>query len=187
MAEKINHGLDIYDLLIDLVMNLSPLQAKKLYSELGVRYNKRARTKLYNKDGELDENGKVRLTEYQYKAIRTKFGDSYVKKAFNELTNYIIFLENNQETSSKYKQKLRDYNSKTHNNRLIEDGWVYEKCKQYICNERPKLNINPYTIEDINTAREYIKHIPEEIRATAMDVQLLIMKFPELQDVEYEQ
>ena len=99
MAEKINHGLDIYDLLIDLVMNLSPLQAKKLYSELGVRYNKRARTKLYNKDGELDENGKVRLTEYQYKAIRTKFGDSYVKKAFNELTNYIIFLENNQETS----------------------------------------------------------------------------------------
>ena len=49
-----------------------------------------------------------------------------------------------------------------------------------------KLNINPYTIEDINTAREYIKHIPKEIRATAMDVQLLIMKFPELQDVDNE-
>lgn len=186
MAEKINHGLDIYDLLIDMVMNLSPNQAKKLYSELGVRYNKRAKTKLYNKDGDLDKNGKVRLTEYQYKAIRTKFGDTYVKRAFTELTRYIEFLEENQETSCKYKAKLREYNSKTHNNLLTKDGWLYEKCKQYICVDRPKISINPYTIEDIATAREYIKNIPQEIRDTAMDVKLLIMKFPELQDVKYD-
>lgn len=187
MARKINHGLDIYDLLIDMIMNLSPVQAKKLYSELGTRYNRRARTKLYNKNGELNNEGKIRLTEYQYKAIRTKFGDTYIKRAFTELNNYIEFLEANQETNSKYKAKLRDYNSKTHNNLLLEGGWVYEKCKQYICADRPKISVNPYTIEDINTAKEYIKNIPKSIRESAIDVKMLIMKFPELQDVEYEQ
>ena len=73
MARKIDRGLDIYDLLIDIVMNLSPLQAKNLYIELSSRYSKRGRTKLYNSNGELDSKGKVRLTEYQYKALRTDY------------------------------------------------------------------------------------------------------------------
>ena len=85
----------------------------------------------------------------------------------------------------KYKQKLKDDNSKTHN-LLLTDGWVYEKCKQYIVKDRPKINVNPYMIDDFATAREYIKNIPPAIRNTALDVQMLIMKFPELSDVEYE-
>jgi hypothetical protein len=184
MAAKNKHGNDIYDLLIDLIFNLSPLQAEKLYTELLPRYSKRAKTHLYNKDGEEDSEGKVRLLPYQYKAIRTKYGDSFVKIAFRELTNYIIWLEKNQDISSKYKSKLKEYNSKTHANLLQEDGWVYEKCKQYICTERPKVSINPYTIEDFATAKEYIKSIPKEIRDNAIDVQMLLLKFPELKEIE---
>ena len=52
--------------------------------------------------------------------------------------------------------------------------------------DRPKINVNPYMIDDFATAREYIKNIPLAIRNTALDVQMLIMKFPELSDVEYE-
>ena len=184
MAAKNKHGLEIYDLLIELIISISPNQAEKLYSELLPRYTKRARVTLYNSDGEEDNNGKVRLLKNQYKTLRVKFGDSYVKKAFLELTNYINFLEKNQDIP-KYKQKLKDYNSKTHN-LLLTDGWVYEKCKQYIVKDRPKINVNPYMIDDFATAREYIKNIPPAIRNTALDVQMLIMKFPELSDVEYE-
>lgn len=187
MASKNRHGNDIYDLLINLVFSLSPLQAENLYTELLPRYTRRAKTKLYNEIGELDSNGKIRLTEYQYKAIRTKFGDSYMRKAFTELTRYIKYLEEHQNDDSKYKTKLKALNSKTHNALLATpDGWVYNKCKQYICTERPKLSVNPYLIDDFATAREYIRTIPEALRHS-IDVQSLLLKFPELKDEPYNQ
>lgn len=184
MASKRPHGLQIYDLLIDIVMNLSQTQAEKLYSELLPRYTKRAKTNLYNANGEEDKNGKVRLLPNQYKSLRTRYGDSYIVKAFTELTNYIEFLEKNQD-NTKYKSKLKDYKSKTHN-LILTEGWVYEKCKQYIITERPNINVNPYMIDDFHTAVEYIRNIPYEIRESALDVQMLIMKFPELKDVPYD-
>ena len=84
---KLRHGLDIYTMLIDIIMDLSPLQAENLYTELLARYTRRSRTKLYNENGEEDPNGKIRLLPLQYKAIRTKFGDSYMKKACSEFIN----------------------------------------------------------------------------------------------------
>lgn len=185
MARKISHGVSTQDLLIGLILDLSPKQCEKLYTELLPRYSTRAKTHLYNEQGEEDPNGKIRLTPYQYKAIRTKFGDSFIKKAFTELTSYIKYLEDNQETNSNYKSKLRDYNSKTHAN-IIEKGWIYDKCKQYICHDRPQVAIDPYNIGDLETAKEYIKSIHPSLRETAMDVKLLIMKFPELKEVDFE-
>lgn len=186
MAKKLQHGLTIYEQLVDLIMTLTPNQAKNLYDELCPRYNKRMKTTLYNERGEEDVEGKVRLTKHQYKSIRTKFGDTFMLKAFQEVTNYIKYLEQNQDTNAKYKQKLRDMNSRTHNHIISnEDGWVYNKCRQYICAERPKISINPYLIEDFATAKEYIKTLPPTLR-TSMDVQLLMNKFPELKDIQYE-
>lgn len=181
MAAKIKMGNDIYDLLISLILTLSPKQAGRLYSELLPRYSRKAKVRLYNADGEIDpDNGKIRLMESQYKAIRTKFGDSYVKKAFKELTSYIEFLEQHQDETA-YKQKLRDYNSKSHN-LLLSEGWVYEKCKGYIVKERPKLSINPFMIEDYNTAKEYVLSINKSLWDSAMDIKMLFLKFPTLKD-----
>ena len=187
MASKNRHGLDIYDLLIGLVLSLSVTQAERLYTELLPRYSKRAKTKLYNVEGVESPDGKVRLTEYQYKAIRTKYGETFMRQAFKEMTRYINYLEEHQDTCSKYKSKLRDLNSKTHNAIIGEkDGWVYEKCKAFICTDRPPVAMNPYLIDDFPTAREYIRNIPEALRQS-MDVQALINKFPELKDVPYGQ
>ena len=71
--------------------------------------------------------------------------------------------------------------SKSHN-LLLTEGWVYHKCKGYIISDRPKIALNPFEIEDYNTAKEYIKSISKEIRETALDVKLLYMKFPQLKD-----
>lgn len=181
MASRLRHGLDIYTMLIDIIMGLSPLQAENLYSELLARYTRRSRVHLYNQDGQEDKNGKIRLMPLQYKAIRTKYGDTYVKKAFTELTNYINFLEKNIDSNSTYKAKLRKLNTGTHNMLLsTPDGWVFNKCYNYIVDDRPKLNVNPFLIDDLHTAKEYIKLIPKETRDTAMDVQQLIKRFPEL-------
>ena len=121
--------------------------------ELVGRCYKRKR-KHYN--GEEDKDGLVRLTKYQYKTIRTKFGDSYVKKSFTELSNYIRFLEEHLNEKPVYKQQLKKYKSGTHNLELTK-GWVYNKCKQYIMTEPVKLNVNPFMIEDYATAKAYIK------------------------------
>ncbi len=188
MAKKYPHGLDIYSMLIDIIMALTPLQAERLYSDLQARYNKQGRVTLYNIDGEEDrENGIIRLMPFQYKTLRTKFGDTYIKRAFRELASYLKYLEEHCEDHQRYKNKLREYNTGTHNKVLKEKGWVYEKCKQYICNERvAQIKTNPFLIDDFETAKEYIKHIPKELRDGAMDVQALLMKFPELIDIEYE-
>lgn len=181
MAAKYPHGNKIYDLIIDIVMGLNQRQAEELYNYLLPKYTRRAKVKLYNKLGEEDPNGKVRLLPSQYKAIRVKFGDNYVHKAFTELTSYIEYLEAHVNDDSTIKVKLKKYLSSTHNIVLTE-GWVYNKCKYAIVNERPKININPFLIDDIDTAREYISQIPESMRKTAMDVQSLLLKFPELVD-----
>lgn len=187
MARKNPHGLDIYTMLIDIIMKLTPLQAESLYSDLMARYNKSGRVTRYNVDGEEDrENGRVRLMPFQYKTLRTKFGDTFIKRAFKELTNYIEYIEKHTEDHPDFKRKARLYNTGTHNKYLKEDGWVYEKCKQYICTDRAsQIKINPFLIEDFEVAKEYIRNIPKEMRNTAMDVKMLLLKFPELNDIEY--
>lgn len=181
MSAKYPHGNKIYDLIIDIVMGLNQRQAEELYNYLLPKYTTRAKVHLYNEHGEESPDGKVRLLPNQYRTIRVKFGDTYLKRAFTELTNYIKYLEKHVNDNSNMKSKLRKYNSNTHNI-LLTEGWVYDKCKSFIVAERPKINVNPFLIDDINAAREYISQIPESIRATAMDVQALLLKFPELAD-----
>lgn len=181
MAKNI-HGNDIYTMIIDIVMDLSPVQAEGLYAYLLPRYTRRARTKLYNIDGEEDPtNGKIRLLPSQHQAIRTKFGDDYMHKAYRELTNYILFLEKNQDIP-KYKQKLKKLEKETHNMLLASDGgWVYRKCKSYIVTDRVPINVNPFLIDDLNTARAYINSLPANLK-DSMDVQSLLLRFPQLVD-----
>lgn len=180
MAKNI-HGNDIYSMIIDIVMDLSPNQAEGLYAYLLPRYTTRARSKLYNADGEEDKNGKIRLLPSQYQAIRTKYGDNYMHKAFRELTNYILFLEKNQDIP-KYKQKLKKLEKETHNMILASDGgWVYRKCKSYVVSDRVPVNVNPFLIDDLNTARLYIQSLPANLRDMP-DVQSLLLRFPQLVD-----
>lgn len=187
MASKRPHGLDVYTMIIDIVMNLTPLQADNLLSDLMVRYNKKGRVSRYNAEGEEDkEYGQIRLMPFQYRTLRTKYGDTYIKRAFKELTDYINYLKANTENHPDYKSKLRIYTTGTHNKVLKEGGWVYEKCKQYVCASRVQtIKVNPFLIEDFNTAKEYIRNIPQEMRSNAMDVQALLIKFPELIDIPY--
>lgn len=180
MAKNI-HGNDIYSMIIDIVMDLSPNQAEGLYAYLLPRYTTRARSKLYNADGEEDKNGKIRLLPSQYQAIRTKYGDNYMHKAFRELTNYILFLEKNQDIP-KYKQRLKKLEKETHNMILASDGgWVYRKCKSYAVSDRVPVNVNPFLIDDLNTARLYIQSLPANLRDMP-DVQSLLLRFPQLVD-----
>lgn len=178
---KLKHNNDDYSLLIDLIMGLSPGQAKSLLAELTPRYTRRMKTRLYNERGEEDPNGKVRLTEYQHKVIRTTFGESFMKKAYQEMTRYIEYLEKHSDSNPACKSKYKAYMSKTHNHYIgNEDGWVFQKCKHLIFADRPKIALNPYLIDDLHTAREYIRTVPKELVSSSMDVKMLIMKFPEL-------
>lgn len=180
MASKHPQGNDIYDLLIDLIMGLTPKQAKVLYSNLLPQYTKRAKVKLYDENGEENPEGKVRLTPSQYRAIRTNYGDTYMKRAFKDLTNYIKYLEEHVNDKTEYKSRLKKYNSQTHNI-LLTQGWVYDKHKDFIIKDRPTINVNPFLIEDFVTAKKYIESIPESMR-DSMDVQMLLLKFPTLLD-----
>lgn len=179
--ESLDHGNDDYTMLIDLILSLSPNRAKQLLQELKSRFTNRGHTKLYNTEGEIDkEKGKVRLTEYQYKALRTKYGDTYMKHSLKEMTNYIEWLEAHQDVG-KYRSKLLQLNSRTHVKELDYDGWVYEKNKKYIrALEAPiNISVNPFLINDISVARKYIEALPFSMRRMP-DVLYLVEKFPEL-------
>lgn len=184
MAKQIPRANDVYSLLLDLIFTLSPRQAQDLLAELSPRYNKRMMTRLYDRDGNEDkETGKIRLTPYQYKTIRTKYGDTFLHKGFKELTNYIEYLEQNAKYDKGYAQKLKQYSTKTHWGVLSPGGWVYEKCKSYIQQDRPEVPVNPYLINDFEVAKAYIMSLPKPIIADAMDVKMLILKFPELAEL----
>lgn len=184
MARKdsLERGNDNYTKAIDIILNLTPTQIKLLLPELVARYTKKGHTKLYTSDGVIDkEKGKVRLTEYQYKTLKLKYGDTYMRHSMEELTNYIKWLELHQDIS-KYKSKLMQLNSRTHAKELDYGGWVYDKCKKYIKTiSEINLNVNPYLIEDISVARKYIACMSPALRREP-DVQFLFEKFPELID-----
>lgn len=188
MGTKRKDGNSTMDLLLDLIFSLSPLQIEKLYKELLPRYTTRGPVKLYDVNGEENPNGKVRLMPCQYRSIRTKFGDTFVRKTFTRLTEYITFLEENVESHPDYKKKLKTLKTGTHNAIIAHpDGWLYQSYKAFICADRPKqINVNPYLIDDIGTAREYIKMIPRDMWNDSMDVKSLLLKFPTLATEEAE-
>ena len=185
MARKISQdrGNDNYTMLIDLILSLTPNQVKLLYQELKARYTNRGHTKKYNVDGEIDkENGRIRLTEYQYKALKLKYGETYMKHAMRELDGYIEFLELHQDIG-KYRSKLCQINSRTHSKELDYGGWVYDKCKKYISAiDTNTIIVNPFLIEDISVARKYIESLSPSMRKMP-DVIWLVEKFPELNDL----
>lgn len=182
--ESLERGNDNYTMLIDLILNLTPKQVKLLYTELKSRYSGRAMTKVYNELGEIDkENGKVRLTEHQYKTLRVKYGDTYMNKALHVMSEYIRFLELHQD-ESKWRSKLQTLKARTHCKELEFGGWVYDKCKSYICKQEDisNISINPFTIDDISVAKKYIEALPLSMRKQP-DVIWLIEKFPELNNL----
>jgi len=182
--ESLDHGKDDLTMLIELLVTLTPTQQKSLYEDLKTRYTNRKHTKIYNELGEIDKvNGKVRLTEHQYKSLRVKYGDSYMNKALQEMTRYINFLETHQD-ESKYRRKLEDLNKRSHCKEFEFGGWVYEKCKCFICKQEglEEVRINPFLIDDISVARKYIESLPMSMRRQP-DVMWIVEKFPELNDL----
>lgn len=180
--ESLDHGNDNYTMLIDLILNLTPTQVKMLYQELKARYTNRGHTKRYNALGELDkEHGRIRLTEYQFKTLRLKYGKTYMQKALNEMDEYIAWLELHQDIG-KYRSKLCQLNSRTHAKEFDAGGWVYDKCKKYINQVNTDVCVSPFLIEDISVARKYIEALPLSMRKMP-DVMWLVEKFPELQEL----
>lgn len=186
MGAKLPQGNDIYDLLIHLILELSPQQASLLYKEILPRYSKkhRSKTKIYNRLGVEDANGKIRLTEFQWRAIKTSCGMEFVGRAFGTLTDYIEYLEAHVDEPGN-KAKLKNYMGRTHNKELTKGGWAYEKCKRWISKETPKINVNPYLIEDFVTAKKYVLSLSPDLWDCA-DVQYLLLKFPTLKDFQKE-
>lgn len=184
MARKksLDRDNDVYSLLLGIILDLSPNQAEAEYKYLRDKYTNRGRTKTYNSNGDIDkENGKVRLTPFQFRGLQTKYGDVYVRRAIAEMEEYIRFLELHQDVG-KYRNKLNELLKRTHAKELDYGGWVYEKCKRFINASDTKININPFDINDISVARKYIENLSMEMRKMP-DVQMLVLRFPELKEL----
>ncbi|MBP5597580.1 MAG: hypothetical protein J6Y02_19570 [Pseudobutyrivibrio sp.] len=188
MARKksMDHGNDTFSMVLDIIAGLTAKQLENEYIRLRTRYTNKGHTKLYNVEGEEDkDNGKVRLTRYQFKALSMKYGNAYMKKALQELTNYIIFMEEHPDYVSKKgktsKQILDDLNTRTHTKEL-DGGWVFDKLKKYISSVDTQIIVNPFTINDVSVAKRYIESLSSEMRKMP-DVMWLVEKFPELNDL----
>lgn len=188
MARKksMDRGNNNFSMLMDIICNLTPKQIEREYIRMRTRYTKRGLTKLWNAEGEQDkENGKIRLTEYQMKALYIKYGETYMKHALQQLTDYIVFMEEHPDYMSKKgrtaKEILDDLQTRNHTKEL-DGGWVFDKMKKYVRKVDTYISVNPFVIEDISVARKYIESLPMEMRKMP-DVMWLVEKFPELNDL----
>ena len=180
--ESMDRGNDNFSMLLDIIFNLTPLQADALYKELRTRYTSKGHTKYYNTECVQDkENGVVRLTEYQFRALQIKYGRRYLQHAIQEMTNYINWLKQHQD-EPKYRSQLEKLMKRTHCKELDYGGWVYSKCHKYINKVDTQIIINPFVIEDVSVARRYIESLSPEMRKMP-DVMWLVEKFPELNDL----
>ena len=105
--------------------------------------------------------------EAEYKYLRDKYTNRGRTKTYN---------------SNGDRNKLNELLKRTHAKELDYGGWVYEKCKRFINASDTKININPFDINDISVARKYIENLSMEMRKMP-DVQMLVLRFPELKEL----
>lgn len=179
---KQKNGLTNKEILIAYCNTLSESASQKAYVILQEEFGTR-KIKYMKFDGTGTEckNGVVRLRKQDYNKIIAEYGLEYFLQACTKMAGYIQFLQDNEEYNPKYKRTLRDL--KTRNHYIdITKGWIArdldaEGCKR---NKQSKCDIDFFDIENPTQAREYISHIPKELRVNNYEVEFLFNKYPEL-------
>lgn len=172
------------EILLAFCNTLSEANSLRAYKLLSEEFEiRRPVVVKFDRDGNENKlEGKVRLRKQDVVKITELLGEKYLLLAIQIMYDYINYLEQQAPYDASKRRKLRDLKTRNHFIDLTR-GWVAEKIeKEYPAINR-SLDIETLSLEDVKTleqARTFIKQLPSYLRINNPEVDLLVMKYPEL-------
>lgn len=172
------------EILLAFCNTLSEANSIKAYKLLTEEFEIRRPVVLkFNRDGVEDKKeGKVRLRRQDVGKITELLGEKYLLLAIQIMYDYIVYLEQQAPYDATRRRKLRDLKTRNHYIDLTR-GWVAEKIEKNYPAINRSLDIETLSLEDVKTleqARTFVKQLPSYLRINNPEVDLLVMKYPEL-------
>lgn len=172
------------EILLAFCNTLSEANSIKAYKLLTEEFEIRRPVVLkFNRDGVEDKKeGKVRLRRQDVGKITELLGEKYLLLAIQIMYDYISYLEQQAPYDATKRRKLRDLKTRNHYIDLTR-GWVAEKIEKNYPAINRSLDIETLSLEDVKTleqARTFIKQLPSYLRINNPEVDLLVMRYPEL-------
>jgi hypothetical protein len=172
------------EILLAFCNTLSEANSIKAYKLLTEEFEIRRPVVLkFNRDGVEDKKeGKVRLRRQDVGKITELLGEKYLLLAIQIMYDYISYLEQQAPYDATKRRKLRDLKTRNHYIDLTR-GWVAEKIEKNYPAINRSLDIETLSLEDVKTleqARTFVKQLPSYLRINNPEVDLLVMKYPEL-------
>lgn len=172
------------EILLAFCNTLSEANSIKAYKLLTEEFEIRRPVVLkFNRDGVEDKKeGKVRLRRQDVGKITELLGEKYLLLAIQIMYDYISYLEQQAPYDATKRRKLRDLKTRNHYIDLTR-GWVAEKIEKNYPAINRSLDIETLSLEDVKTleqARIFVKQLPSYLRVNNPEVDLLVMKYPEL-------
>ena len=172
------------EILLAFCNTLSEANSIKAYKLLTEEFEIRRPVVLkFNRDGVEDKKeGKVRLRRQDVAKITETLGEKYLLLAIQIMYDYISYLEQQAPYDATKRRKLRDLKTRNHYIDLTR-GWVAEKIEKNYPAINRNLDIETLSLEDVKTleqARTFVKQLPSYLRINNPEVDLLVMKYPEL-------
>ena len=172
------------EILLAFCNTLSEANSLKAYKLLTEEFEIRRPVVLkFNRDGVEDKKeGKVRLRRQDVTKITELLGEKYLLLAIQIMYDYIAYLEQQAPYDATKRRKLRDLKTRNHYIDLTR-GWVAEKIEKNYPAINRSLDIETLSLEDVKTleqARTFVKQLPSYLRINNPEVDLLVMRYPEL-------
>lgn len=172
------------EILLAFCNTLSEANSIKAYKLLTEEFEIRRPVVLkFNRDGVEDKKeGKVRLRRQDIAKITELLGEKYLLLAIQIMYDYISYLEQQAPYDATKRRKLRDLKTRNHYIDLTR-GWVAEKIEKNYPAINRNLDIETLSLEDVKTleqARTFVKQLPSYLRINNPEVDLLVMRYPEL-------
>lgn len=172
------------EILLAFCNTLSEANSIKAYKLLTEEFEIRRPVVLkFNRDGVEDKKeGKVRLRRQDVAKITELLGEKYLLLAIQIMYDYISYLEQQAPYDATKRRKLRDLKTRNHYIDLTR-GWVAEKIEKNYPAINRSLDVETLSLEDVKTleqARTFVKQLPSYLRINNPEVDLLVMKYPEL-------
>ena len=172
------------EILLAFCNTLSEANSIKAYKLLTEEFEIRRPVVLkFNRDGVEDKKeGKVRLRKQDIAKITETLGEKYFLLATQIMYDYISYLEQQAPYDATKRRKLRDLKTRNHYIDLTR-GWVAEKIEKNYPAINRSLDVETLSLEDVKTleqARTFVKQLPSYLRINNPEVDLLVMKYPEL-------
>lgn len=172
------------EILLAFCNTLSEANSIKAYKLLTEEFEIRRPVVLkFNRDGVEDKKeGKVRLRRQDVGKITELLGEKYLLLAIQIMYDYISYLEQQAPYDATKRRKLRDLKTRNHYIDLTR-GWVAEKIEKNYPAINRSLDVETLSLEDVKTleqARTFVKQLPSYLRINNPEVDLLVMRYPEL-------